>query len=249
LPAVFIALTVSSQSNAGQQGIFSIDVANIPYQTGLVNVPRFSEAKLVRSIDGMTTVHYEERSTYTVGNPYLFENFLPGEMELREGTVLKNLPVRYNIARDIMEFIYVTDTLDIIDPQSVTRIEFAEKEFIYSVGMSGEDMVDGNYFEVLYNSDNLKLLLQHKAKLERDEYLNNYAGGFGSGDLYYEKDEQYFIQIPGTSALPVKTKKDIIKLFPEYRKEISAFWKEENLRFKNQKDLLKVTDFIAERIN
>jgi hypothetical protein len=245
-----VTTDLASQSRGGlQSGLFNIDVANIPYQSGLVIIPRLSEAKMVSTLDGMTTVHYRGKSNYTVGNPYLYESFLPGRMELKEGSVLENLPVRYNIARDIMEFVYVRDTLDIINPLSVENIQFAGKEFIYSVGMSGDDRVEGNYFEVLYDSDGLKLLLQHEARLERDEYLRNYAGGFGSGDLYYEKEEHYFILTKHGSAIPVRTRRDIIRLFPDYRKEISAFWKQENLRFRNREDLLKVSDFIAERSN
>lgn len=249
LPLILVVATGNtlwSQSNANNKA-GGLNSANVPYQTGLTQIPQFAHAKMVRAIDGMTTVHYTERSTYVVGSPYLYESYLPGEITLKEGTLLKNLPVRYNIADDIMEFIYITDTLDIIDPLRLSRIRFAEKDFIYCIGMTESNTVSGNYFEVLYEDGKIKLLLKYLVKLERDEYLNNYAGGFGSGDLYYKSDEQYYILDYEGAARQIRTKRDIFKLFPEYKKDISAFWKQENLRFKNRQDLLKITNFIAEK--
>jgi hypothetical protein len=183
--------------------------------------------------------------SYVLGTPYLTESFMRGKAYFKNDTNAVELPFRYNIHLDEMEFIYKDDTNVISTPLKLDRIEFGGKTFLYLIGIEQIGSVfgfKGYYFE-LVRDGNIQLLL-HNSKEIKNEAGDMYYGGFNavSPDHFVDNSDFYLRKDLG-KPVQIKRKGDIIAFFGEEESEIVTYIDENKLSAKNQKDLMNLIDY------
>lgn len=146
-----------------------------------------SESKAIR---GTRFIPYPNYS----GKPYLFDKFLQGEIELKDGTKISGLGLSYSTYRD--ELIYYNTKVSAqiqIDKISLKGFSITEpngRKRIFKRLYCTEYMRDECYFEVL-SEGKISLLAFRKVNLE----INNTY--YSKSGMAYEPAYSYFMYSPG----------------------------------------------------
>jgi len=163
---------------------------------------------------------------------------------LYDGQPYYDIPLKYDLFDD--ELIISLQTVSgssIIQllKEKVAGFELDNKRFVHLKGIEvfkSNDEIDG-FYEILEEGKSLTLYKKHR-KL-RKKILENKAilNEFRNDDLYYIYRENLFY--------PVKTKNDLIKIFPERKKQINAFFSGNKYLMDTDYDLFMTQ--IADRID
>ncbi len=197
---------------------------------------------------GRFTIGASERKSKlnTKGSPYYNKDFMFGELELQDGNMLKGL-FRYNIYAQELELIVEKDTLIINDPAKIKNIDFSGKKFIYSLILDDKkrkDYISGAYLEAL-NNGNCKVLIKREINLRENRYVAYYGGGGGDGSQRYIPKLSYYLRLSDDKpALKLKkSKRSIIKILDDHKKEIEKYISDNKLKLTKDKDLVKVVEY------
>jgi hypothetical protein len=207
-----------------------------------VLTPGFTPPLYTEYVDGIATMTYSRANRKVRGTPFMQDEFMFGVLNLVDSVNIQGQKYRYNVYADEMQFILEEDTVSIFQPLKVNSIQFGERKFIYDLRMTGKDMLEAGYMEVL-EEGNVSLLLWRTARLEVDEYVTNYMGGGGTGDLYYKHSKFYYIKTGDTAARKIRNIKDLIKQLPEHQSQVKKYLKSERIRFKDPEDLRKLVAY------
>lgn len=176
------------------------------------------------------------------GSPYLNEDWVFGTLYLKQDTIPKVL-VRYHILLQRMELIFEEDTLAIMSPFEVKKLEFCGKTFIYDLAfemVGGEAFLTAAYFEHLVG-DKCRLLLRWHTTTNKNKYLNYYMGGGGDGRLVLKSVTRFYIQQAGQAARRLRPgKKALLHELADKAPEIKAFMRREGIRKLDAEALIKI---------
>jgi hypothetical protein len=169
---------------------------------------------------------------------YLDEKWLPGEIVLSDGTIIKDRLLRYNIYSRQIEFVDKNDTMAIANTFDVKQLKIGERSFIFTSfvydGKPVEDwlevLVDGDYSLFLYR----RIVYRYVESLSES---NPETDRFFMIEKYYIQDSNGEIK-----ALP-NTKKQIVKCLAEKNPDIESFMKENKIRLTKEGDLVKLMEF------
>lgn len=140
---------------------------------------------------------------------------------LYDGQPYYDIPMKYDLFDDQLIISLQTDTGSSIMQllkEEVTGFELDDRRFVHLKGIEifkSKEQIDG-FYEVLEEGQSLILYKKHR-KL-RKKILENKAilNEFRNDNLYYVYHEGLFY--------PIKNKNDLIKIFPERKKQINAFF-------------------------
>ena len=195
-------------------------------------------------LDGKVTNYYYKKPEVPVeGSPYLSKFFQRGTINLYKDTI-RNIPMRYNMYREQMEFILKGDTLVLGNVMGINQITIGDRVFKTSISMEGIDYVENHFFEVLYDGE-YKLLLRRITDINEDTYASNYMGGGGSGTRKYQTDEYFYVKKGKSTATRLPHYKSALyRKFPFYKKELKAYIKGNNLKIRKKQDMIKVFEYL-----
>lgn len=174
--------------------------------------------------------------TEILGSPYLDKKF-------RDATVAKDYEktvIRYNSYQDEIEFQKDGEPLVLPKEENFYRIEFSSpKETM--VFLDTRDDLKGYFFELL----NGKVSLYKKRKTKfidavpaDNSYASDRAASFKLLEpIFYIKTETGYLKKP-------KNQKEIIAHFPDKKDALTAFFKENKIRFDKEEDLKKLVTFL-----
>lgn len=194
-----------------------------------------------QSIEGVSTIYAPTygKSNRIIGSPYLYEEFRVGSIHLKDDSVFSNILLRYDIYKDIIEFLNRRDTFRVNQPLMIDKIVINNRTFIGTVYKKSENVVDFGYFEILVDGK-MKLLKKYKAEVDVDIYMSNYMGGGGSKKKRFITKEYYYIKKDKKTAELIDSRYDLYQLFPEKKQELRKHIKENKLRFTDEKSIIAV---------
>lgn len=169
------------------------------------------------------------------GSPYLNQEFMPGDLSMKNGMIYENIGFRYNIYTDQIEFKQDKEILSFSQPQDLDRVKFGNATFVYGRMFSKNKPIQG-YFQLL--ADGYARLLVRRSLEIKSEKLP--ASEFGGGNYrdYFRLAEDYFISKDGKNLVPIrKSEKSILKALGEKQGELKQFLSESSLNLKNDIDL------------
>ncbi len=213
-----------------------------------IEIPRGAQRQSRAIVDGITTHNYaKERSIPINGTPYLKKEFLPGILELNDGSKSDELPLRYNVAGDVFEVIQNTDTLSLNQPFKLKQVIYSNKIFIFDPQLrpKAERKYNG-FFEVKINDrEKLSLYVKRNKDLLYDSFTSNYQGGSGTKEYYYVDKVSYVGKFPDSSGFLINSRKNFLKeIDTSKRLEVKTFIKKNNIRFKDEEDIVKLIKFV-----
>lgn len=184
---------------------------------------------------------------------YRYPNFKEGKVYFLDGSLSAG-KLNYNFISEAMQFINPTgDTLSLADEATIKYIAIANDTFYFDKG----------YLEGLINSGNVKLAIKQKIKFT-DTYK---IGAFGTAsptlrtenektymgdnrysliiaeDLIFVKEKEYYLNVRFRDFVLIN-KKNLVKLFPKHKDNIETFLKENNIKFHEEKDVIKLIQYL-----
>ncbi len=177
------------------------------------------------------------------GSPYAIEEFFEGQIRLSD-SVSTVLPVRYNVVLDELEF-KKNDKVFALVPQENTTIKILSSNKTYTYLNYNSENTSKKGFLGL-NTTNKNINLYSKEVIVYVPYAdasNAYSEPIPS---HFKKGEKlYFIGLSDKSIFEMpKKNKDLLKLFPIYEKEITAFIKTNKISLDDEKELLLLVNYI-----
>jgi hypothetical protein len=141
--------------------------------------------------------------------------------------------------------VYNKDTFAIIAPLDIKSISLSNMKFIYGFYIDrefGNDYLGSSYFEVL-NEGKCKLLIRHEIKIKDNSgpVTHNWAG---SGESFQKIRQLYFQSAEDMEVIQMKkNKKFLKKIFADKYFEVERYIKNENIKVKDEKELIRVFNF------
>jgi hypothetical protein len=188
----------------------------------------------------------ESTATYTYNNmegtAFLNDQFVNGSLVTTDSIMFKNVPLRYNIFKDEMEFKFGDDDPPRIigNPRSFLFFYLEDKTFAYLTFIENNKPGQG-YFEVL-NQGACQLLVRRQTVYTEPEKARGYAESRPA--RFEPRRNAYYLkfgkQLPGEVNL---NRRDILRVFGDKQEDIAGYAKENKLSFRNLEDLIKMTSY------
>jgi len=209
-----------------------------------VQIPLGARTESKKIIDGVTTHIYSSGKKIPVnGNPYLNETFLPGILELHDSSISDQLPMRFNIADDAFELIYESDTLILNQPFKIRRIYYNDAVYVFDLAMrDNPERKYNGFFQVLVEGE-FSLYANKFKEIEYDNFVSNYQGGSGTKEYYYVEKVNYIGRYQGRTGVLINSKRRLLKYLAKEKPPIKSYFKNQNIKIKNEEDLIKVVNY------
>ncbi|MBT3385889.1 MAG: hypothetical protein HN778_06360 [Prolixibacteraceae bacterium] len=173
------------------------------------------------------------------GTPYLNDEFIAGSIY----TVMKHqyvdIPLRYNIYNDNIEFKSGDKIQALAAPEIVERIKFGEYQMVY-IPYSNLKKIRKGFFIVLEEG---KASLY--TKLETEFKKSTEPGAYKEAEppKFVRKNDQHYIRIGMEQAKKVGNKKELIEGFPDNKDNIEAFIKKNKVKTSKLESIKKLVQY------
>lgn len=166
---------------------------------------------------------------------YLCEKWKPGEIILKDGTVLTERMIRYNIYHQQMEYAWEGDTSAIGNPNDLEKLLIENQTFVFRQFICKEKVRQG-FLELLVEGK-YELLLYRGIKYVHQENPSGSETG-GPVNTYYQ-DNRYFLSCKGKIAEQLPQKKNaIIASMDDNEEELKQYVKDQKCKLKTQEELV-----------
>lgn len=173
------------------------------------------------------------------GNPYLFKDFVSGEIVTTDNFRYKG-KMRYNIYDDEIEYIVNDDNFWVSNPWVLDFITIDSMTFIYC-SADNQNKNDGSYYILLVSGD-CKLLLKKGVILNDPVPAKPYIDSKPAE--FVTKRDTYYIILNNSEPEKITSKQKLLELFPGKTEQMKNFVK--NLSLKKEEDLVKLVEFYNE---
>lgn len=185
--------------------------------------------------------------TGIVGSPYLNRDWMYGKLELTSSKTLNGL-FRFNVLDQEMEMVVGKDTLRILNPYEINRIEFSNKSFFFLPIIEkyrGNETIRFGYAEKIADV-NAEFYKDYTIEIRNNSYASTYMAGGGDGLDYMHQRSRLLYRIQDTEALRVWPNK--LRLQAEVigitRQELLLLVKENKLDLRQESDLLRLVNLL-----
>jgi hypothetical protein len=184
---------------------------------------------------------------------FRFPEFTTGRVFFTQGTSTE-AKLNYNFLTREMAYIQNQDTLDISNPSDIKQIIIDGNIFIMNKG----------YMEVISNTRipvGIRQYFNMIDERKKDPYGDMAAGAATTSynslhtdgayykltqnhDRLFQKVAEYYLAT-SSSGFVAFTKKKVLQLFPQKKKEIQAYLKSNNVDFDSREDLIRFSEYLS----
>ncbi len=161
------------------------------------------------------------------GSPFLNDEFIQGSVYTKQKMKYVDLPLRYNIYNDQIEFKSDKGEIQAIAvPDVVEKIEYGNYILVYLPYAVGKKVEKG-FFIVKENGDATLLekpVVVFEAATEPAAYKEAEPPKFN------RRSDEYYIRVGNEPAQILHSRKDVPKIFPDHSKEVERFIKENKVK-------------------
>jgi hypothetical protein len=152
------------------------------------------------------------------GQIYINNNWTLGTIVLRDGGMIDNYYLRYNLLSDQMQFIAGHDTLTFASPQELNTVTFGGHTFIYE-NYQCENVIRQGYFDLLVPGKN-KLMLKRQVTCQKPDAKNP----TNVSTTKYLIDDYYFISKKGMPATKIMCNREsALQVLNEHNEDIDLY--------------------------
>lgn len=174
------------------------------------------------------------------GSPYLNDEFIKGSIYTSSKTQYADIPLRYNIYNDEIEF----ETEDkkvaaIASPEIVEKVTFGDITMEY-IPFDYSKTVRKGFFKVIVKG---RASLYARPDIEFREAKSPEPYKEAEPAKFIQKDDRYYLRLGMESAVMCVNKKDVISFFPDHSSEIDSFIKENKINVKKEDELKKLLEY------
>jgi len=173
------------------------------------------------------------------GSPYMTDEFINGSVFTTSKIQYNDIPLRYNVYNDEMQFQSPDGNISAIAaPEVIEKVTFGEYTMEYIPFTNAKRIRRG--FFVLLVDGNVKLYarpnVEYRPPVPPAPYKEPEPAKF------LEKSDTYYIRIGLEAAQLIENKKDLEEIFPDHKKEVAAFIKMNKVNHRKEdrlKELVK----------
>ncbi|WP_319479010.1 hypothetical protein [uncultured Draconibacterium sp.] len=175
------------------------------------------------------------------GSPYLDDAFVNGTIYTTAKTQVVEVPLRYNIYNDNLEFKTSDGSiLELAHPETVERAKLGETEMIFTNYLTSTNNTKSGFFKVLAEGD---LNLLAKPDIFYQKAKEEAAYKEAQPPKFIPKPDEYYMQKQGAPAVKVRKSKDLDEIIDAHKKEIYTYIKKNKIKFKSAEDLTQLVDY------
>ncbi len=174
------------------------------------------------------------------GSPYLNDEFVSGSIFTIQMQRYVDIPLRYNIYNDDLEFKTAAGALQALaTPEIVEKAVFGNFKLVYSP-YSQANKIKKGYFLVLEEGKAslfAKPVVLLRGPVEAGAYKEPEPAKF------IKKADEYYIRIGIEQAILINNKKDLIAAFPDNREKIESFIEKNKIKTNKPESLKEVVRY------
>lgn len=202
--------------------IFSIQVKG---QYNYNVIPTMDYFRIVEMTEKDLTIILSELDIE--GSPYLEEKFTNGIIYTTAKQKIMDIPVRYNIYSDNLEFkTPEKKILAISNPETLELIDFGKYKMGY-ISYVDKKRIESSFFKI---QEEGKATLYVKPVVFFQEEVKGDGIRPSRAAQFIPKPDLYYISIDNKPAVKIERKKDLINVFSDHQKEILLFLKENKVK-------------------
>jgi hypothetical protein len=180
------------------------------------------------------------RETEIEGSPHEVSDFVLGVVVTKSDLKYENIPLRFNIYNDEMEFKSDEGTiLSLSPPEFIDFIMIGEEKYIYAPYAIGNKILRG-YFKVMAEGK-VSLLVKQNINLKEAELPQAYKDAQPA--RFVRMTDDFYIRTEQSEAYPVSNKKELTGLLEDKAKEIEDYLKKNKTRFNRLEDMQKLVNY------
>lgn len=206
------------------------------------NLTRDSFESLV-SADEISTIVYNNRYEGIRGTPFLFDDWIPGELVLTNNKRFIGVEIKYDMMEDNVLIINSSGIAIYPNKSIVKSFHFRNSEGVYRnfINLAHADYhlgPEGNtgYVELLYEGKN-SLVAKNVKFLKRVEARGAYSENRTYDEFRYSPTEYYWINNEGEETLLKGGKKNVLKALND-NDDLATYAKNTGLNLKKENDLI-----------
>ncbi|MBO3100228.1 hypothetical protein [Gelidibacter pelagius] len=170
------------------------------------------------------------------GSPYLEENFTNGTIYTTSKQKIIDIPVRYNIYSDNLEFkTPEAKILAISNPETLELIDFGKYKMEY-ISYVNKKQIKSSFFKIVEEGN---ATLYAKPEVFFQEEVKGDGIRPSRSAKFIPKSDLYYISIDNKPAVKIESKKDLINVLSDQQKEILLFLKENKVKNITKDDQLQ----------
>jgi len=174
------------------------------------------------------------------GSPYLNDEFITGSVYTVSKTQYTDIPLRYNIYNDEIEFETPDKKIAAIDtPEIVEKVIFGEYTMEY-IPFDYAKKVKKGFFQVLLKG-NVSLYARSEVEFHKETPPAPYKEPEPA--KFIRKADNYYLRFGMESAVSCGNKKELVESFPEHKNEMEAFIKKNKINVKKEDELKKLVEY------
>ncbi|SFE06871.1 hypothetical protein [Thermophagus xiamenensis] len=176
------------------------------------------------------------------GTPYLYDEFIKGEVILNDTVQLKDIPLRYDIYRDRIQFISKKNLILEVNPSTVLSAKIDEHKFIISNYLDDSEEKRG-VLELLVDGK-VRLYRKYQVAFMKATKVIGYKDP--APDRFERKDDIFLIAIgPGYPEVIIG-KKEFFEKLKTIKPDIEQYAKRHKLKARYGKGMVKLVEVCNE---
>ena len=178
------------------------------------------------------------------GSAYLNDEFVLGSILTKDNIRYINVPLRYNIYNDDIEFEMTKGSyLAISHPEKMKEIRIGDDVFIYDIKRNKKGEQYGYY--KLVEDGKIQLLSRFNIVFKEGTTTTGYKAA--EPPKFNRNANSLYLKIGTKEPQQLSKKKDIGRIFGPKAKEITALMKAEGLNFRKEGDLIKLVNLLSHK--
>lgn len=178
-----------------------------------------------------------QKSGSTLGSPYLNDEFEKANVITSSGNSLKDLPLRYDISYNHIEYATENNIYDITNSVNAFTLKASENHTGKFIKLKNTDSKISGFLELVYNG-NIRLYKLNSIKVISEEnfYTKNITKKYVTSNIYYIASGDKFTKIDSS-------KKDYLNAFKSNEK-VRAFLNSTDVDFNSDNSLTPLAKLI-----
>ncbi|MBN1987496.1 MAG: hypothetical protein JW761_14390 [Prolixibacteraceae bacterium] len=173
------------------------------------------------------------------GSPYLENEFIKGTLFTTSNTQYVDVPLRYNIYNDDLEFDTGNGVQALTTPEIIDKVEFGKYTMVYLPYSMAKKIRRG--FFILAEEGNASLLIKPEIEFKKATEPGAYKEAEPA--KFERKTDSYYIRVGTSEAKLISGKKDMMEVFPDNHEKMEAFIKKNNTKHRKAEDLKQLVQY------
>lgn len=204
----------------------------------LVTIPSFLKAQGLQEMQGRPV--FEQNFTDIIGKPFLYDEWVRGNVELSNHQVFNDLALKYNTYTDEVYYKEPTNgnAMNFLDPVVKFDLDKNGELETYANGFPRlNNFGSKTYYQILADGKAKLLYKRYKALIESKDF-----NSATSTKSFSEYNGYYFFK-DGVIQKIRPSKKEFLTLFKDKEEQVKDYQKKELIDYKSNSDLIKLVLF------